>query len=260
MLDEATFGGADRIRPSKPKISIILGSNQGVFPKTVNKNGILIQSDKDKLEKFGIVLDDTIRSAVEENYLVYSMLCCPVDKAYILYSKSTMNAEGMEPSAFVTKVLDAFKDITVSDFSLASYGEFKPSTAKAAFLEIGSTDDKSFDEIKYSLNEYPQYKEKLDNMFKQGEKTDFTVSRDVSRKLFGNSLYISATKFDTFHKCSLSYLLKNGLRIKKLQKADLNVLQRGTIVHFVLEKMIEKHRKNEKTGDKRRKWVVQDKP
>lgn len=243
MLDEVTFGGADRIRPSKPKISIILGANQGIFPKTVNKNGILIQSDKDKLEKFGIVLDDTIRSAVEENYLVYSMLCCPTNKAYILYSKSTMNAEGMEPSAFVTKLLDAFTDINVTDFKLASYGEFIPSTAKSAFLEIGSTDGKSFDEIKSSLNEYPQYKEKLDNMLKQSEETDFTVSSDISSKLFGNSLYISATKFDTFHKCSLSYFLKNGLRIKKLQKADLNVLQRGTIVHFVLEKMIEKHKK-----------------
>ena len=33
MLDETTFGSADRIRPSKPKVAIVLGSNQNVFPK-----------------------------------------------------------------------------------------------------------------------------------------------------------------------------------------------------------------------------------
>ncbi len=243
MLDEVTFGGADRIRPSKPKISVILGANQGIFPKHSNKSGILIQSDKEKLENFGIVLDDAIRSAVEENYLVYSMLCCAVDRVYILYSKNSMNGEGIEPSIFVSKVLDTFSDINVTDFAISSSGEFTPATAKSAFLEIGYADDTSFIEIKHSLSEYSQYKEKLDNMHKQSNEIDFSVSSDISRKLFGNSLHISATKFDTFHKCSLSYFLKNGLRIKKLQKADLNVLQRGTIVHFVLEKIIDKHRK-----------------
>ena len=84
------------------------------------------------------------------------------------------------------------------------------------------------------------YKQKFINIQKSEEEIDFSVSSDVSRKLFGNSLYVSATKFDTFHKCSLSYFLKNGLKIRKLQKADLNVLQRGTIVHYVLEKIVEK--------------------
>lgn len=244
MLDEVTFGCADRIRPSKPKISIILGANQGVFPKYSNKNGILIQSDKEKLGKFGIVLDDAVRGAVEENYLVYSMLCCAVDKVYILFSKNSMNGEGMEPSTFVSKVRDAFSDIEITDFAISSCGEFTPATAKSAFLEIGCVDGKSFIEISHSLSDYLQYSEKLSNMQKTGDEIDFSVSSNVSRKLFGNSLQISPTKFDTFHKCSLSYFLKNGLRIKKLQKADLNVLQRGTIVHYVLEKMVDKHRKS----------------
>lgn len=246
MLDEVTFGAADRIRPSKPKISIILGANQGVFPSHSSKNGILIQSDKDKLSEYDIFLDDSVRSAVEENYLVYAMLCCPVDKVYVLYSQKSMSGESLEPSAFITKITENISDVSVTEFALTSDGEFTPQTAKSAFLEIGSI-KKGFCDVVKSLEDYSQYKDKLDKMTMNSEDVNYAVSKESALKLFGKELHISATKFDIFHKCSLSYFLKSGLRIRKLQKADLNVLQRGTLVHYVLEKIIEKHR--EKLGE-----------
>ncbi len=241
MLDEVTFGGADRIRPSKPKIAVILGANQGVFPHNNTKNGILKPSDKDKLQGCGIMLDDTIKSAVEENYLVYSMVCCPTDKVYILYSKSSVSGETMEPSSFVSKIIGGFSDVDVKNFSMTSDGEFFPQSAHSAFLEIGRFESEDFANVKESLTDYTEYTNKIKGMLYTPEEYDFSISPDLSRKLFGSNIKISATKFDTYHKCSLSYLLKSGLRVKKLQKADLNVLQRGTIAHYVLEKIIEKH-------------------
>ncbi len=242
MLDEVTFGSADRIRPSKPKISIIMGANQGVFPAITSNTGLLASADKDKLTRCGIILDDDIiRGAVEENYLVYSMLCCPVDKVYVLYSKKSMKGEELEPSTFVSKLLDGFPDLKTTEFKLSSTGEYTPRTAKSAFGEMGSMPPKDFYEIKSSLSDRPEYAQKLLILNKTPVDSDFTISQDTSKALFGKELHISATKFDTYHKCSLSFLLKNGLRVKKLQKADLNVLQRGTIAHFVLETIIARH-------------------
>lgn len=242
MLDEVTFGGADRIRPSKPKISIILGANQGVFPHHSKKNGILATVDKDKLSKCGIELDDTIKSAVEENYLVYSMLCCPTDKTYVIYSETTSGGEKTEPSSFVSKIIGGFCDLKPINFNLSSSGAFVPQTAAGAFFEIGRLDELSFNEVKQSLSDYSELTEKIEKSLVSTDDYDFSVSPDFSHKLFGQNINISATKFDAFHKCSLSYFLKNGLRVRKLQKADLDVLQRGTIAHYVLEKMVEKHR------------------
>ena len=133
MLDEVTFGAADRIRPSKPKISIILGANHGVFPKYGSSGGLLASSDKDKLKNFDIVLDDdVIKGAVEENYLVYSMLCCPVDKVYVLYSKTDSSGAVKAPSAFISRMLTAFTDLEVKDFSLSCDGDFVPATKASA--------------------------------------------------------------------------------------------------------------------------------
>lgn len=244
MLDEITFGSADRIRPSKPKISIILGANQGIFPQISSKNSVLSSGDKDKLLQHGISLDDgIIKGAVEENYLVYSMLCCPVDRVYVLYSRRSTKCEELEPSTFVSEILSYFDDLDKKEYAPTSFGEFAPRTAAAAFYDIGELDSKKFEEVRLSLSDNAQYSDRLNVLLRAGEPQDFTVSGDTSRALFGSEIRMSATKFDTYHKCSLSYFLKNGLGAKTLKKADLNVLQRGTIAHFVLETIVKRHKK-----------------
>ncbi len=245
MLDEVTFGSADKIRPSKPKICIILGANQGVFPKITKSSGLLAAADIEKLNSIGIYLnDDAVKGAVEENYLVYSMLSCPVDKVYVLYSKRTVSGEELEPSSFVFQLLKHFSDLTVEHFSLSSSGKYMPRTTKVAFGEIGGVDRASFEDIKESLKGFTEYSDKIEKILSATADSSFDISKQSSAKLFGDELRVSATKFDTYHKCSLSYLLKNGLRIKTLQRADLNVLQRGTIAHYVLENIISKHGKS----------------
>ncbi len=244
MLDEVTFGSAERIRPSKPKICIILGANQGIFPKIGRSSGLLASSDIEKLNRAGLYIDgDAVKGAVEENYLVYSMLSCPVDKVYVLYSKRTISGDELEPSGFVSQIIRHFDDLSTVCFSLSSSGRFLPRTEKVAFSEIGAVNKESFADIKDSLNGKPEYSEKIAQILGTKAGMTYEISPDSSKKLFGEEIKISATKFDTYHKCSLSYLLKNGLKIKTLQKADLNVLQRGTIAHYVLENIIAKHGK-----------------
>ena len=70
------------------------------------------------------------------------------------------------------------------------------------------------------------------------------LSKTTAHNLYGENIYMSATKFDTFHRCKFSHFCKYGLRLKKLQPADFDVLQRGTIVHFVLEKIISEYKEN----------------
>lgn len=242
MLDEVTFGSADRIRPSKPKVSIIMGANQGVFPQISSKNGILTAADKEKLEKYDIIIDDgTIKGAIEENYLIYSMLCCPTDKVFVLFSRKSMGCDELEPSSFVDKIDSYFYDLSIKDFKFSTNGEFAPKTKESAFAEIGRFKGKEFAEIKDSLQLYNEYSDKLNLIENAKTEPDFCIDTEYANKLFGSNLKLSATKFDNYHRCSLSYFIKSGLRANVIRKADLNVLQRGTIVHYVLEKIVDKY-------------------
>ena len=54
MIDEVTFGAADRIRPSRPKYAFIVGANQGVFPKSEQNSGLFANSEREKMISLGI--------------------------------------------------------------------------------------------------------------------------------------------------------------------------------------------------------------
>jgi len=245
MLDEITFGSADRIRPSKPKVAIVLGCNQFVFPKSIEKGGILGQADKQKLEAFGIPLNnDIIKSTVEENYLVYSILCCATSELYILRSDYDMSGASLEPSAFISKIKDSFKNIEEKVFSLTADGEFYPRTRPVAFSELGSLNDSDFYAVADTLASIEPYASGVEQLKNPEEFDDFKIKKENARSLFTNRLYLSASKFDTYHSCRFMYFLKYGLKIGTLKKADLNAMQRGTIAHFVFEKIIERYGKS----------------
>ena len=76
------------------------------------------------------------------------------------------------------------------------------------------------------------------------QKTKNTLEKENAQRLYGRDIYMSATKFDTFNRCKFSFFCKYGLRLKKLQPADFDVLQRGTIVHYVLEQIISEYKEN----------------
>ncbi len=245
MLDEVTFGSAERIRPSKPKVSVIIGANQGIFPKIVKKTGILSPSDISKLKNvFSTIDDDAIKSAVEENYLVYSMLCCPVDKVYVIYAQKNIKGEVLEPSSFVDRICEHFIDVNPMHFQFSSSGRFAPRTSEAAFSQIGTLKGQDLANVKKSLEDFENYKGRLNCIDNNGSALDFSLDDATAKQLFGDEIHVSASKFDTYHKCSLSYLLKFGLRAKRVKKADLNVLQRGTIIHYVLENIVARHGKD----------------
>lgn len=238
MLDEVTFGSADRIRPSKPKVAIILGANQGVFPQTVGNGGLFGFSEKQKIKDQGIDLDDNIiKSTIEENYLVYSMLCCPTDKVYLLYSRNNMNGEKLETSSFVSQVVGAFDKFDAVTFKLKAGGDFTPRTPKSAFSEIGTIVGEDFELVKETLASYPIYNDKLPNAISDIDYS-FKIDNTSIKGCFGDEIKIYPTNFEEFHRCKASYFFRNVLRLKKIQKSDLNTLQRGTIAHFVFENVI----------------------
>ena len=244
MLDEVTFGAADRIRPSRPKIAFLLGANRGIFPKTAVATGLFRGKERTQLLSMGIEMPDHIlEDATDEEFLVYCTASCPSDKLYISYAETAAKGEALEPSAFVTLLSHSFglKEIPVPQEELTSQN--LPETFAAAYSEYcrryrqGDTEELS--EALKNSREFSkaQY---LQEVLSDREKS---LSPATAKALYGNKIAMSASKFDTFRRCSFSYFCKYGLVAKRIQPAEFDVLQRGTIVHYVLEKLISTYKK-----------------
>jgi len=241
MLDQVTFGSADRIRPSRPKVAFIIGANQGVFPQFVSNNGLLNIIERRNLISIGLnVADNSVYSSLDEEYLVYCNVCCPSERLYISFSEQTVSGESLEPSSFVLNALDKLS-LKVNSYNIAELSdEALPQTEASAFTEycrsrlVAPVAAKTI-AVALASTETEQKINHLNNVTFTKQKQ---LSSDVAKSLYGTKIKLSATKFDTFNRCKFSYFCRYGLGAKKLLPAEFNVMQRGTIVHFVLERLI----------------------
>lgn len=249
MLDEVTFGAADRIRPSRPKVAFILGANQGIFPKLPENSSILGNAERRTLIAKGLeVRNKTLFQAVEENLLVYSCVSCPSEMLFISCNQTGADGCSNEPAGFFNELSNALKGARLYFEPQENLNEENlPETQESAFrtlcdfagnnkigtaslIEAVLTNQEKKDEFARIVSASAGYEKKL--------------SEDKAKELFGKNIPISATRFDSYHGCHFKYFCKYGLKTNVLQPAKLDVMQRGTIVHYVLEKFCNAHMKD----------------
>lgn len=249
MLDQVTFGAADRIRPSRPKVAFILGMNQGVFPKIQSHNGVFAAFERRRLIELGININDNdMESVITENLLVYTSLCCPSDKLFISYSKESFSGDVLEPSAVLNKIKGKFSHINfiTSEDRILTDENF-PETCNTLLSDYCSAlnvNKECADIIKISAEEFSETFSKISNLESKIIDKKIDLSSNVAKELYGNEIKTSATDFEIFHRCKFAYFCRYGLKLKKLQPAGLDVMQRGTVIHFVLEKYISQYKNN----------------
>lgn len=246
MLDEVTFGAADRIRPSRPKVAFILGANQGEFPKTPDNNSILGNNERNTLIKAGLkVRNKTLFLTLEENLLVYSCSCCPSQMLFVCCNQIGADGSSNEPSILFESLRDSFNNAKVY---------YEPSDV-LTLDNLPETQNSAFN----TLYRFAQLNKKgastlIDAVLTDDEKTNEfnkivlasqvynrTLSKEVAKKLYGNNIPMSATRFDTFFGCHFRFFCKYGLNTSVIQPAKLDVMQRGTIVHYALEQFCNNH-------------------
>lgn len=244
MIDEAIFGAADRIRPSRPKYAFIMGANQGVFPRVQQTGGLFASAEREKLIALGIDIPDGLFSlAVDEECLLYSNVCCATSGVFISYSTCIDGAQA-EPSSFVNDIKEKFS-CSFFDEPSSLQENCLPETAEDAFSWVCSnlsSDNKDSKTLLKALEDN-DIKSRIDAVLQSLKRVNFTVSDDTVRELFGNKLTMSPSKFDAFNRCRFMYFCRYGLRAQSIQPAEFNAMQRGTVVHYVLQRVIEDYGK-----------------
>ena len=101
-------------------------------------------------------------------------------------------------------------------------------------------DDSVFaDTVKEYFLEDEKYKAIL-NSFKilKSHNHNFSMTREVSKKLFGNDMRISASQIEKFYLCKFQYFCCYGMGAKKRKPAVFDALEYGNLMHFVLEQIL----------------------
>lgn len=251
MMDEAIFGAADRIRPSRPKYAFILGANQGVFPRFAQSGGLFVNSEREKLISLGLdIPDKTFSLAVDEEHLLYSNICCASHGIFISYA-TTLDGAAAEPSAFITDIQNRFHCKTLCEPSALQENHLPESREDAFSMLCGNMANENTDtKTLIAALQNSEYTERINSVLQIRNKIKHHISDATARQLFGDKITMSPSKFDTFNRCRFMYFCRYGLRVQRLQSAEFNAMQRGTVVHYVLQRVVEEHGKAVSEFDK----------
>ncbi len=245
-FDEVYISDSDRIQTRTFKVAFVLGANASVFPQTYSESGLFGEFEKEKIRTVLPELENTAdRAAMYERFMAYNSLCCGRERLYVTYSLSGTGGEKLAESELVTMI----KKILPNCCSINAYelpDESLIESEKSAF-ELMARQFKQNTPTANALKQYfyskPEYQGKMKSLERAAKKEDFAFEDStVAKEFFGKNLMLSASRLEDYERCPFLYFCKHELKAKPRKIARLDPAQSGTLVHFVLQKLLSKHK------------------
>lgn len=241
-LDEITIGSADRVKLSAPKVVFAVGMNDGVFPMLPNSSGILSETEKRRLAELELKTDDSYEEKLmEERFIAYTTLCSATERLYVTYSRKDLNGIQLSPSEIVSQLNTIFPNINTVDTAQIPAEDYIESRESA--FEVMARLTQEGGTLHSSLESYfenqDEYSGRLAALRRGINEEEISIKdKKTATELFGYNMYMSASRTEVYHKCPFEYFCKYGLNAQPRKKAELDPMQKGTAVHYILEKLI----------------------
>ncbi len=249
-IDLITVASVDRSKIGEKKVVFLLGAIDRLFPLLPKATGLFSNVERTELTKIhNLKLDYNCEDlAKQEDFFAYTAISATSEKLYITTYNSNLNGDSFMPSVIIEQTMEILPNTEVISLSPDLDIKRKLYSEKSAF-EFYASVFKSESIISNQLKEYfcskQEYLSKLNAMGRSLKPTQTQIAnKDNIKKIFGDNLDLSASQIDKFYKCPFNYLCDYGFRIKKLEKFNLDTLQHGTFMHYILQKFFTKFRTN----------------
>lgn len=240
-LDQVLFGSADRIRTHRPRVVIALGLNIGIWPQSIPQGNLLSAKDREILIENGVaVANMAAKFSADENFLCYTSLCAASEYLYAVYH--TSSGKDVTPCSYVLNAIcealpECNKDVWPKKEITAEHIETERAAFSALAMDMSAKTATSAALLE-CFKQKNEWAPKLLAVQRAQSKVDARLDKKTVEKIVPSRISMSPSAAETFCSCRFSYFCKYLLKAKTIEKANLNVLQRGTMVHFVLENLV----------------------
>jgi len=220
-LDNVTVGEAGRFRAGNTKCLIVLGNNQGEFPKKIQSSSLIDDTTRLYLRSQEIKLDLTQEEQqFQEQFLVYQTYFSPSEKLLLTYIKK----DDLQPSEYVDRI------IRLMPWTVGS-----PIVGKSLYLLKNDQDART------SLALRGLFEQKKIRLYENGGKISAypteMLKPSLVTELYGDPLRMSPSKIEKFHTCKFAFFMQYGLGVRDFRQASFSYAEAGEFIHFVFEKL-----------------------
>ena len=234
--DEVTVGSASMLRADHPRHVLLLGLNEGEFPRTVSDEGLISENEKERLRDFGLELPaDRTERASNELFYIYRAFCAPREGLYLSYTKSNTGGGATTPSIAVSRTRALLPTLPVRRF------EAEPAlshvyTPDAALDRLCDLDGEEREAVSALLCEMDV--PAAGTLNRPVVERNAAVSKSVAASLFEGKGQ-SPSHLESFSGCKFAYYCEKILRLREEKSSSLALSETGTFLHYVLEQVMQ---------------------
>lgn len=249
-VDCVTITTAQRVRISKQKASFLLGCVDGIFPAIPHTAGIFSPFELKMLAMNKVEIGDDFAALNNlETFMAYSCMTSASEYLSVSFYLTDISGASYQPSEIVLQCKKVFKNIVAYDrfdFDAKKESMYALRPAFDAVAEMLGRGEKVPESLLEIFAQNPEYSAKLDSLINAKDKVPFKIfDKKNAEKLFGKNLNISASQLEKFNLCRFSYFCNYGLNVRERLKAEINPMQYGTIVHYILERFFREYSKEQ---------------
>lgn len=253
-IGNVQFGQADRIRPDRVKAVFVVGLNEGEFPKNGGADSLITPSERRLMEKpfrqLGKEMpgSDAFLLAYERIH-AYMAFTCASEQAFFSYSAQLQGSKS-EPGIFVHRLQKIFPALKAVRRTGQESEQLSLAETKSAAFELmcaGWDRDTTLEAtLKAYFKKDAAYKGAYAGVALQNGMQPISIQdTSLSRALFGNEMRLSPSRIEEFYTCPFRYFCRFGVQAYPLRSAELDPMQTGTIVHYILENILKENTKTQ---------------
>ncbi len=216
--DYVTVGSAITLRVENIKTAFLLGLCEGEFPAPFSDGTILSENDKSVMDTLGLSLSSREESiSSDELFYVWHAMTKPSQRLYLSYAASSIGGRAQDPSSAWNRVAFLFPYIKQNEFDLSRIRKIARAAEGKQDKVCESSDSRT-----------------------ESNGTSDAVSIDpfYVRMIFGDRLRLSKSQISTFAECPYRYWCEYVLKLREQKVASVSYADSGTIIHYVLEKLL----------------------
>lgn len=240
--DQVLLGDISRTRSKEVRALFVLGCNEGLFPKPRFDDALLDDKELEELKALGIEVWADSRMQTQNDMLaLYRSLSRADEKLYLSFAYSNSEKE-LVRSSFIDNIMKLYKGLEErSDIELSMSA--LPINEACAYSMLASNIGGREKPLILALAEYfnnGAHAKAINSLieFSKSPAVPASFSKQMAVKLYGERLYTTVSRLETFRVCPFCHFMRYGLKVEKRREFTEKQADIGIFSHMALEAFI----------------------
>ncbi|MGB3259363.1 helicase-exonuclease AddAB subunit AddB [Paenisporosarcina sp.] len=251
-LDQVTVATVDLSRLSDIRAAFVIGVNDGGFPKRLEQEGLLSDTEREWFMQIGFELAPTSKMRLmDESYMAYRAVTTASEKLFVSYSVADEEGKALLPSTYIKRLQQllpkvevelAVIDPAVLKDSAEHYIQHPRATLPflATKLKQAATEGDLEEEWQAVASYYkndPFWHSVFERIIRPLTKPTVAqrLDRQMTNALYGDTFTSSVSRVEKYYSCPFAHFATYGLRLEERAEYLLEAPAIGDLFHAALK-------------------------